>query len=505
VQKSKEFLCNLKMCFKDPFLPTMSIKFQVTESRDRSTSPLPNIQRALFKSEAKKATTVQPSRKRSSRPSLEDDLRKASSSPLLGPENDKENELVPSRLSSKVSKSSISSPSMVEAGRRSRGLSARDANRVFRFSTGHLADTSSPPSPYSRVPRIFVQGEEDDVFDPSFPSVPPASSKLLLTPSTAHTPRFHYSSTSYLSSLIPSPNIEQGLCCNTPNRLRLEEDGLGSNKFVLGRGAYGTVVLGQWKGRKVAIKLMEKEEGGKSARRRKSLESELQARNLEHENIVKVFGVHAADDRHAVIIMEYVGSRNLHRLLVELKDKSLGSSWLLKAAQQVSSALVHCHSRGVLHMDIKPANILVSSQGMCKVGDFGCSVATSCTSLTLDHSLVGTPGYQAPEFLRGCAPTPACDIYSLAILMWQLDSREVPFSGQHPQTVMFRVVSAGARPTPPPPHTSCISTPSFTSLYSSCWNMNPSSRPTAQQVVGSITKILNLKEDKSRMKMRMMR
>ena len=178
------------------------------------------------------------------------------------------------------------------------------------------------------------------MFDPNFPPAPPASSKLLLTPSTAHTPRFLYSSTSYISSLIPSPNIEQGLCCNTPNRLRLEEDGLGTNKFVLGRGAYGTVVLGQWKGKKVAIKLMEKEEGGKSARRRKSLESELLARNLEHENIVKVFGVHAADDRlvflfsedptthfnfrHAVIIMEYVGSRNLHRLLVELKDKSLG-------------------------------------------------------------------------------------------------------------------------------------------------------------------------------------
>ena len=101
----------------------------------------------------------------------------------------------------------------------------------------------------------------------------------------------------YLSSLIPSPNIEQGMCCNTPNRLRLEKDGLGTNKFVLGRGAYGTVVLGQWKGKKVAIKVMEREEGGRSARRRKSLESELQATKMDHENIVKVFGVHAADDR----------------------------------------------------------------------------------------------------------------------------------------------------------------------------------------------------------------
>ena len=67
--------------------------------------------------------------------------------------------------------------------------------------------------------------------------------------------------------------------------------------LVLGRGAYGTVVLGQWKGRKVAIKVMEKEVGNRSSRRRKSLESELQARELDHENVVKVFGVHAEDER----------------------------------------------------------------------------------------------------------------------------------------------------------------------------------------------------------------
>ena len=164
------------------------------------------------------------------------------------------------------------------------------------------------------------------------------------------------------------------------------------------------------------------------------------------------------------------------------------------AAKQIASALAHCHSNGVLHMDIKPANILVNSQGVCKVGDFGCSVSTSCTSLPVEHSLVGTPGYQAPEFLRGHSPSPACDVYSLAILMWQLDSRDIPFSGQHPQTVMFRVVSVGARPAPPSDHMANIKKPAYTLLYKSCWDPNPTSRPSAGEVVDSINKIYNKKD-----------
>ena len=156
-------------------------------------------------------------------------------------------------------------------------------------------------------------------------------------------------------------------------------------------------------------------------------------------------------------------------------------------------------------MDVKPANVMVTSQGVCKLGDFGCSVSTCTTSLSVDHSLVGTPGYQAPEFLRGKTPTPACDVYSLAILMWQLETREVPFSGQHPQTVMFRVVSVGARPSPPPSHTGSIASPSFTTLYKSCWDPNPASRPSARQVVDALSKIYNGKTEKSTLKVRSMR
>lgn len=98
--------------------------------------------------------------------------------------------------------------------------------------------------------------------------------------------------------------------------------------------------------------------------------------------------------RYALVIMEYVGSRNLHRLLIETRDKPLDTCLLLSAAKNVSSALGHCHSKGIIHLDVKPANILVNSQGIFKLGDFGCSVATSTPALDVDHFLVGTPGYQ---------------------------------------------------------------------------------------------------------------
>jgi len=475
---------------------------------ERSTSPMPNIQKALFKFEVTEVPKKPPNKKRTSRPSLEDDLKKVSSSPLLGAQQNKENCHAARRPSSKGKKLSLRGSAEYgdENIVRPRGLSSRDGN-IFRFSSSQYGSSPPPTRPLGyRVPLISVQQCEDDVFDPNYTPSLPASSKLVLTPSTAHTPRFHYSSSSFSSSLIPSPSIEQGMCCNTPSRIQLEKEGLGAKKFVLGKGAYGTVVLGHYKGRKVAVKVMEKEVGSKSLKRRKSLESELQACKMDHENIVRVYAVHAADDRNAVIIMEYVGSRNLHRLLVELREeKTLRSSWLLLAAKQVSSALAHCHSKGVLHMDIKPANILVTSQGVCKVGDFGCSVSISCTSLAVEHSLVGTPGYQAPEFLRGGVPTPACDVYSLAILLWQLDSRDIPFSGQHPQTVMFRVVSAGARPSSPPSQSACVNKTGFTSLYKACWDSNPATRPSAQQVVDSIDKICNPKVEKTTLKVRSMR
>jgi len=300
-----------------------------------------------------------------------------------------------------------------------------------------------------------------------------------------------------IMSLASSVSIRQvGLSCTTLRRHKLEMEGLGADNLILGRGAFGTVVLGKWCGVKVAVKVMESEA---TARRKKSLESEVLACRLDHENVVKVFRVYGVEQRHAIIIMEYVGSKNLHHLLVERREKYLGRDWLLDVAFQVTKAVAHCHKKGVLHLDVKPANVLVSRRGVCKLGDFGCSIVTSKKRVSSGNKafLVGTPGYQAPELLLGKVPTGACDVYSLGLLFWQLDSREVPYARQHPQAVMWSVVAVDARPTAPPLERAAVGLQGFSLLYTQCWKPLAEHRPGAELVLKWLEALNDNKATKS--------
>ena len=102
----------------------------------------------------------------------------------------------------------------------------------------------------------------------------------------------------------------------------------------------------------------------------------------------------------------------------------------------MTRALVHCHQRKVLHLDEKLANVLVTSKGICKLGDI---LVARCQRRKVGLPLaflIGTPEYQAPELLLVKSPAAVCDVYSLGILPWQLDNREVPYAGQHPQVCL---------------------------------------------------------------------
>lgn len=87
---------------------------------------------------------------------------------------------------------------------------------------------------------------------------------------------------------------------------------------------------------------------------------------------------------------------------------------------------------------MKPANVIVSPHGICKLGDFGHSILETSEDLPTED-VVGTVAYAAPEVLRGSRPTPEADMYSYGICLWQVETKELPFAGEHPHVIIYKV------------------------------------------------------------------
>lgn len=135
----------------------------------------------------------------------------------------------------------------------------------------------------------------------------------------------------------------------------------------------------------------------------------------------------------------------------------------------MAKGLEHCHDNLIAHLDIKPANILITSMGQCKLADFGCSqnLNTEDEQKPVECDTVGTPGYQAPEMFKLKVVQLKCDIFSLGILMWQLLAKEIDtFPGAHPHTIIFKMVSKDCRPIKGTDKT----WKTYESLYKACWD-----------------------------------
>jgi serine/threonine protein kinase len=141
-----------------------------------------------------------------------------------------------------------------------------------------------------------------------------------------------------------------------------------------------------------------------------------------HENIVYVHEFGQSDDRRLYIVMEYVDAPSLRKSI----RGPLCEADTVKIVGQVCSALAFAHENSVVHRDIKPENILVGTDGVAKVLDFGIAKLTSASTVTRDK-IVGTPEYISPEQARGDPVLPASDVYSLGILLYEMLSGSVPF------------------------------------------------------------------------------
>ena len=187
----------------------------------------------------------------------------------------------------------------------------------------------------------------------------------------------------------------------------------------LGSGGFAEVYEGTFAGQLVAIKKIKNSTKNPTATL-EAFENEANLPPLFHPNVIHIFtAIHQPDK---LLIMELVPNAKTLQTLI---DEEATYDWK-NYARQLIAALSYIHRQGILHLDIKPANVLLTQQHQCKLADFGCSQSIHLPAVS---QLQGTLQYRAPELLCGQLPTTKADIYSLGITLWSLKTQQQPYQG----------------------------------------------------------------------------
>jgi TolB-like protein/tetratricopeptide (TPR) repeat protein len=180
---------------------------------------------------------------------------------------------------------------------------------------------------------------------------------------------------------------------------------------------------------KVALKLIAPEIAS-SKRTIERFRNELRiARTISHKNVTRMFDL-GKEAGNYFITMEYVEGQDLGGMMAMAKQLSLGTA--VGIARQVCAGLAEAHRLGVVHRDIKPGNIMIDRNGNVKIMDFGIARSAERKGMTEAGALVGTPGYMSPEQVEGKTVDHRSDIYSLGIVMFEMLTGKLPFTGETP-------------------------------------------------------------------------
>jgi len=200
-------------------------------------------------------------------------------------------------------------------------------------------------------------------------------------------------------------------------------------------------------GREVAIKSFHAPAGGPSPEglREELLREARSAGMLSHPHVVTVYDVAEGADGSWFIAMEYVEGRSLAEILAEdgPPDFERAVDWV----SQMASALDYLHAMGLVHRDVKPANVLITAAGQVKLTDFGIASPGRGEADGDDDAVLGTPSYMAPEQILGREITPRADVWSLGAVLYELLTGRRAFEGRTVAEVVHRVVHA---PVPDP-------------------------------------------------------
>jgi tetratricopeptide (TPR) repeat protein/predicted Ser/Thr protein kinase len=207
---------------------------------------------------------------------------------------------------------------------------------------------------------------------------------------------------------------------------------------VLGRGGMGTVYLAHDPviDRKVALKTMAPGVAETPELKARFLREAEAAGGLRHRNIVAVYDL-GEERGQPYIAMEYIEGTDLEKIIQ--RHEPLSVEWKLDVLRQVCEGLAHAHRNGIVHRDVKPANIRVTPEGEVKIMDFGIAHLQSST-LTKSGLVLGTIHYMAPEQVEGGKADQRSDVFSVGAVAYELFAYRKPFDGESATSVMFQIV-----------------------------------------------------------------
>ncbi len=215
---------------------------------------------------------------------------------------------------------------------------------------------------------------------------------------------------------------------------------------VLGQGGMGQVYLAEdvALGRKVAVKLVREDLGNDDALHGRFLREARAMASVEHPNTVRVYAFGEADGR-SYLVMEYVQGSSLDRRLRE--GGAMPIIEALDILRQTTSALEAAWSRGVVHRDVKPSNILLDARDRVRLADFGLARIVSDRPEAGSGRIVGTPHYMSPEQMLGDAEIDfRSDLYSLGVVLYEIVAGARPFDGSTPLRIADHILHDDPRP-----------------------------------------------------------
>lgn len=208
----------------------------------------------------------------------------------------------------------------------------------------------------------------------------------------------------------------------------------------LGRGAMGVVYKAKDPtiGRTVALKTLRLDVHGlETAEMVRRFQNEARAAGvLSHPNIVTIYDA-GEQDGIFYIAMEFMQGTTLHELLAE--HHILPTEDVIQYSRQICKGLDYAHSHGIVHRDVKPANIMITANGTVKIMDFG--IAKAGGSMTSTGQVLGTPNYMSPEQVKGRPLDGRSDLFSFGVILYEMLTGEKPFVGQNVTTIIYKIVN----------------------------------------------------------------